>query len=130
LDDSEEVLFRQVHPAFLEDGHISSSPFSPSNKDRGKLSVDRSALTTAEASFRRFTGNGYQSAFVVGVSVGEFGAERLPCYPDPIEATASQQANPAHAYADYSGTTTNESKRIGKRLRNKALDRGILFLPS
>ncbi len=126
LEDSDEVLLRQIHPNFYDDNHPASPQFAPTPKDQGKLSVDRSAITTAGAAHVLFIGNGFASAAVYGVSVGEFGAERLPCHADPLKAEGTLAANPAHAYADFSAATVNESKKIAKRLRNIAVKRGRL----
>jgi hypothetical protein len=95
-------------------------------KDANKLSVDRSSLTTAAASHALFAGNGFESVAVYGVSVTEFGAEDLPCHPDPLEAEGTRAANPAHAYADFSRFSLSQGKKIGKRLRNNAVKRGRL----
>ena len=37
LADDDEVLFRQVHPAFVRDGRPSSQAFRPTPKDEGSL---------------------------------------------------------------------------------------------
>lgn len=126
LDDSEEILFRQIHPNFYDNNHPASPQFAPTAKDENKLSVDRSSLTTAAAAHALFTSNGYESAAVYGVSVGEFGAEKLSCYSDPLKAEGKLAENPAHAYANFSAFSTNQSKTIAKRLRNNAVKRGRL----
>ena len=130
LEDNEEVLFRQIHPNFYDGSYPGSPQFAPTAKDEGRLSVDRSSNTTAEASHALFTGNGFSSAAVYGVSVGEFGAEKLPCHPDPLEAQDGLAANPAHAYADFSAATASDSRKIAKRLRNVAVKRGCLHSPA
>jgi hypothetical protein len=127
LDDGEEVLLRQIHPDFYDNNYPSSTPFAPSAKDDNKLSVDRSSLTTPAESHALFTGNGFRSAAVYGVSVGEFNAEGISCHPDPLEANDKLAANPAHAYADFSTYTKQQSKNIAKRLRNNAVKRGPLY---
>ena len=38
LVDPSEVLRRQVHPTFMDDGQPSSQAFVPTKKDEGKLS--------------------------------------------------------------------------------------------
>ncbi|MBW4090434.1 MAG: hypothetical protein HIU82_04890 [Proteobacteria bacterium] len=126
LDNDEEVLFRQIHPNFYDNGYPGSLPFAPSAKDNNKLSVDRSSLTTAAGSHALFTGNGFKSVAVYGVSVAEFGTENIPCYPDPLGAEATLAANPAHAYADFSTFSPTQGKKIAKRLRNNAVKRGRL----
>lgn len=122
-----EVLFRQVHPSFIHDGEPSSQPFLPTAKDDGKLSVDRSTLTSAEASHALFTRNGHRSAAVYGLTVSEFGSEQLDCFPDPLEAAEGQFPNPAHAHADYSPHPVNQHKVKAKRLKQKAVTRGRLY---
>ena len=126
LEDDDEVLLRQIHPTFLVDGHLASSPFVPSPKDQNQLSVDRSSMTSAAASYDLYRGNGHQSIAVYGVTVGEFGVEGLACHPDPLSATDTQRANPGHAFADYSAVGSNQGKKIAKRLRNVAVKRGRL----
>lgn len=126
LSDENEILFRQIHPSFMADGHPSSQPFQPTEKDDNKLSVDRAAITDAAGAFALHIGNGHMSAAVYGLSVGEFMECDLPCVPDPLKATGHQAANPAHAYADFSHHGTNKKKTLAKRLKLKALARGCL----
>ena len=47
IEDRDEVMFRQVHPDFIQQGEPSSCRFRPQSNDDGKLSVDRGSLTTA-----------------------------------------------------------------------------------
>jgi hypothetical protein len=127
LTDEDEILFRQIHPSFVEkDGQPSSQPFHPMDKDDNKLSVDRSTITDAAAAFGLYIANGHKSAAVYGLSVGEFEEYNLPCVSDPLEATDHQASNPAHAYADFSQHGTNKQKTLAKRLKVKALARGRL----
>lgn len=69
LSDDDEVLFRQVRPGFMQGDSPSSQSFMPTPKDDNKLSVDRSALTTAKGSCRLYTGNGFESTAVYGLAV-------------------------------------------------------------
>lgn len=130
LGDQDEVLFRQIHPTFYDNSHPASPQFAPTPKDEGKLSVDRSSLTTAAAAHALFTGNGFQSAAVYGLTVGEFSKEILPCHSDPLPAESGRAANPAHAYADFTTFKVSQQKNIAKRLRNVAVKRGCLYLPT
>ena len=126
LTDGDEVLFRQIHPSFLQRGEPSSAPFSPTLKDGNKLSVDRSSITTATLSHELYKTNGHYSVAVYGVTVGKFEDEKIDCCSDPLEATDVQKANPAHAFADYSSHSANQQKIKAKRLKRKALARGCL----
>ena len=127
LSDDEEVLFRQVHPRFMQDNAPSSQSFMPTPKDNNKLSVDRSALTTAKDSHGLYTGNGLESAAVYGLTVGEFRGQDIPCIEDPLDASDGKAANPAHALADYEAHTPRRQKTKAKRLKQMALARGRLY---
>ncbi len=127
LSDDDEVLFRQVHPGFMQGDAPSSQSFMPTPKDDNKLSVDRSALTTAKDSYRLFTGNGFESTAVYGLTVGEFRGQDIPCIEDPLEASDGKAANPAHALADYEAHPPSRQKTKAKRLKQKALARGRLY---
>ena len=126
LTEGEEILFRQVHPNFLDGGEPSSQTFMPTPKDENKLSVDRSAFTTAKESYALFAANGYLSAAVYGVTVEEFASEDIACKADPLKASQEQKANVTHAFADYSPHGTNQQKNKAKRIKRKALARGLL----
>ena len=127
LEDIAEVLFRQIHPNLFDGGEPASSAFIPNESDQGQLSVDRSALTTAQNSHELYVGNGLLSGGVYGVTVGEFGNNGLSCRPDPIMAEEGRRANPAHALVDYNALGTNQRKKVGKRLKAAAMSRGVLY---
>ena len=127
IENLDEIMLRQIHPILCEAGAIASSAFIPTDSDQGQLSVDRGSLTSPKNSFDLYRENGRESAAVYGVSVGEFTAEDIPCKPDPLPATESLKANPAHAYADYNGVVTNQRKKKAQRLRTAAQRRGILY---
>jgi hypothetical protein len=133
LDDEQEVLFRQIHPSFMQGDEVSSIPFAPTSqafaptaKDGGYLSVDRSSKTSAAESFKLFNGNGSSSAAVYGLTVGEFSVESISCVDDPIEASDGRAANLAHAVADYTPHAAGQQKNKAKRLKQKAIVRGRL----
>lgn len=127
LCDSEEVLFRQVHPNALTDGVPGSHCFMPTDLDDNLMSLDRSSITTAEAAFRRYTSSGAKSAAVFGVSVLEFSLDDIACVADPVEGHPTLPDNPAHALADFSAHRRNRQKVVAKRLKSLALLRGCLF---
>ena len=126
LTDDAEILFRQIHPNFWQDGEPSSQPFLPTPKDKNKLSIDRSTLTSASASFALFTGNGHSTKAVYGLTVGEFRILEIICHSDPLPSIDSGAANPAHAFADYSAHSGNQQKTKAKRLKQNAIARGQL----
>lgn len=127
LTDDDGVLLRQAHPNFMQGDSPSSQAFMPTSKDDNKLSVDRSSLTTAKQSYELFTGNGFASKAVYGVTVGEFREQAIPCIGDPLDAVEGQEANPAHAFADFKEHTLSRQRTKAKRLKQKALARGRLY---
>ncbi len=126
IEDQDEVMFRQVHPDFIQQGEPSSCRFRPQSNDEGKLSVDRGSLTTAVQSHALYTSTGKRSAAVFGVSVAEFGSQEVAVHTDTTEATETHPANEAHALADFSAHTASKQKTIGKRLKRDAVARGRL----
>lgn len=126
LTDSDEVLFRQIHPRFLDKGEPASDRFMPQPNDNGFMSVDRESLTSAADSFALYVRSGRSSAAVFGISVGEFGAESIGCKSDPIRSADGEADNPAHALADYTTQEPKSHKNISKRLKRKAMGRGQL----
>lgn len=127
LTNLDEVLFRQIHPNFIHDGEPASDRFKPQPSDEGCMSVDRSSLTDVASSYKLYTSTGSQSAAVFGVTVEEFGSESVECREDPLGATATTPANPAHALADYTPHEERKWKLISKRLTQKAKARGRLY---
>lgn len=55
LVELDELLYRQVHPGFVDDGIPSAQAFAPTKKDEGKLSIARGKLTTAEGAYTHHT---------------------------------------------------------------------------
>ncbi len=126
LVDGAEMLFRQIHPDLIQDGEPASSAFRPKEADENMLSVDRSALTTPQGAFDLYTANGFTSAAVYGVSVGEFETNGIACEEDPLVATDQLAANPAHALASFNGYGSNKQKTLAKRIKLAAVARGLL----
>lgn len=126
LTDPAEVLLRQMHPDLMQDGEPSSSNFRPKETDQGKLSVDRSALTNAEAAYDLYTSNGFTSVAVYGVSVAEFDVCGITCEANPLAATDFHAANPAHALADFTPFGGSKQKTLAKRIKKAAIARGML----
>jgi len=125
--DQAELLYRHVHPTFIEAGEPSSAAFRPTSKDDGKLSVDRSSISTAEESFKlHVNGKKLQAAGTYGLLVSEFSSVEVSCFPDPLSQSDEQPANPAHAYGDFSHLNSGKQKVAAKKLKRQAIGRGCL----
>jgi hypothetical protein len=127
--DSDELLYRQVHPSFVRDGRPSSQAFRPTPKDDGQLSVARGSLTSAEDAYDHHTGAlGLASAGTWGITVGECQGQGLRARADPI-ASPPEKADPAHAVVDFSGVSKSQAEAKGARLARSAGSRGRLHPP-
>jgi len=122
LSDPEELLHRQVHPAFIRDGRVGSQAFKPTLKDVGKLSVSRGAVASAQQAFMLYTQElKLPSAGAWSVTVAECSSLDLPVYPDPLVEPVE---DPSHALVDFSRHKGSQITRLAKRLAALARDRG------
>lgn len=121
--DLDEVQFRQINPNFIDDGIPSSQAFSPTRKDEGKLSLDRSATVSAEAAHEGFLSRGLRSEAVFGLTPEEFaqGDSPVECFESPLDD------NPNHSHADFNGLSKGKIKRKAKELKVLAVRRGCQF---
>jgi len=118
------LLFRQIHPNFVQDGFASSLPFRPNPSDQGLMSVYNGDLITAEASWRHYTTTDFkrQSAGVTALAVDECEAEGLPPRCDPVPFLE-------HAVVDFTGVDEKHWRTKSKKLQAKALARGWTYQP-
>jgi hypothetical protein len=119
LEDFDELLYRQVHPSWVQAGRPTSQAFRPTPKDSDLLSVSRGALTTAEAAFRLHTEQRQlASAGVWSVAVGDCAAADRPVYADPVEQPVPDLA---HAVIDFQGLSDAKAKAAAQQLKAKAI---------
>jgi hypothetical protein len=122
-----ELLFRQVHPSWIEDGIPTLLAFNPTTKDDGQLSVARGAKTTAAAAFTRHTETlNLRSAGTWAVAVGEARDGGVVARDD---SHLPDVEDPAHAFVDFRGKTKRERSVAATVLRARASARGVLFSP-
>lgn len=114
------LLLRQVHPSFFPEGEVSSQAFIPFPKDDGKLSVYDGDQIDARESYRHYVENGLKSVGVWGVTGSEVKSVALTYQSDPVDG------NPAHAIVHFGSLAEKECRRIAKRLKQFAVDRGNL----
>ena len=120
---SNELLMRQVHPNMMHEGRLSSSAFTPTEKDQGKLSADREQLISPKEAYERYlTAKKLKAAGGTwGVSLAEFQSLNLAAYSDAIDG------NHAHVLVDFTIHPTQVHRALGKLAYKKANDRGRLF---
>jgi hypothetical protein len=121
------LLYRQVNPAFIQQGNISSQAFRPTPKDNNRLSVYDGDLISAKDSHEHFTlVIGCLSAGVLAVSVQECLGENLPVISDP-------ETFDEHALIDFtehSLISKGSVIRKAETLRKYAVNRGWCYVES
>ena len=125
LETSSDLLWRQIHPTFIQDGRVTSMAFRPTPKDQGRLSfVQEARGISAEEAYDYHTETlGFASSGVWAVTVGEVIEEaEYPVFDDSHLADL-----PGHAYADATAASRSEQKRRGTLLAELAVSRGCQF---
>lgn len=114
------VLLRQIHPAFVQEGRVTSQAFRPTPKDESLLSVDDGSLVSPEASFERFNNTpNCESIGLKAVTKGECSSAELPVIQDG-------NPYPEHCSIDFTGLGRKPAERKAKQLRSYASQRGWL----
>lgn len=116
------LLLRQVHPNFFLAGELSSQAFFPFPKDDGKLSVYDGDQISAEASYEHYTLDlGLESVGVWAVAGEEVVSVALAYRPDPVAG------NQSHANIDFNALAEKECRKLAKKLKKFAVDRGSRY---
>lgn len=104
----ETLLLRQVHPNWTREGRITSQVFSPTPKDKKRLSVYDGDKMTPEEAYDHYTQqSGFSSLGIMGVTAAECQKEALPVVPEPA-------VFPEHVVIDFSTYTNAEIKKEGE----------------
>lgn len=120
----ETLLYRQIHPDFVQNGRPTSQAFRPTPKDENKLSVYDGDKIQPKASWEHYTGTlGLSSTGVMAISNAECTAQLLAVNADGIPF-------PEHCSIDFSGLTESVIKRAAKILAQFAVTRGWLYQDS
>ncbi len=120
----ETLLHRQVHPNFVDRGQVTSQAFLPFPKDNGELSVyDGSRISAIDSFFHYTESLGLESVAVWSISCEEAHTEGVPPKPAPLEGF------PEHAVIDFNAAEPKSWRKIAKKLKRKALDRGCQYSP-
>ncbi len=117
----ETILLRQAHPKFVSEGQVTSQAFVPFPKDDAKLSVYDGDQISAEESHLHYTETlKNESESVWGITCSEVADTNLSSIPDPLPDFSS------HAAIDFSGKPNSACRKLAKKLKEFALNRGRL----
>jgi hypothetical protein len=115
------LLYRQIHPNFIQQNRVSSQAFRPTPKDEQKLSVYDGDQIEPVPAYQHYTGTlNLPSEGVMAVAVLECEETGLPACSDP-------DPFPEHALIDFSAYSKNETEKKAKLLRAKAEKRNWLY---
>lgn len=125
LSGLDELLLRQIKPAWLDGETVSSQNFRPASSDHDLLSVSRSSLISPSDCFALFIARGLQSVGVMGVTVAETTAAGVAAWGDPEPDLVPP--DPAHAVIDFRALPSRGAReKAGKKLLAAAVARGWL----
>jgi hypothetical protein len=124
----EELLWRQVHPTQIDDGHVRSCVFAPTAKDEGELSVVRGSKVAAKDAFEYYTTQmGFESVGSYGITVDEVAQNGLRAIDDSAGPSAADLP-PGHAFVDFRAVpSSSKAQKIGAKLRDLAQARGRVY---
>ena len=114
------LLYRQIHPSWVQEGRATSQAFRPTPKDDNRLSVYDGDQITAEAAWKHYTLK-LPSVGVMAVTVAECEKRQLAVIPDPLPDFSE------HALIDFTGLTANQTRRTAQQLTAAANARGWQF---
>lgn len=125
LDPSDEMLWRNVNPNWIDEGRLTSQVYRPTPKDQKHLSVAREERVSAAAHYAEFTDSlGLASAGVWAVTVEECSTVGIPAVHDELSSKRPDPCPTGHTHLDFTGHSSNRAKRIGGILRDRAEARG------
>jgi len=124
IKNKDELLFRQIHPGFVQQGRFSSQVFKVTPKDENCLSVSRGFKTDPKSCYELHIKNSYSSCGICAVTVEECNKEELNAVDDAIDE------NPAHAFIDYRELNRKKADAKAGILANYARTRGFLYDPA
>ena len=118
------LLLRHAHPSFMDGDRITSQVFMPFPKDEGCLSVYDGDLIKPEDSYAHYTQTlGNQSSGLWALTKAETDRENVPASADPLPNF------PSHSKIDFGKRLEKDCRKIAKRLKILAAQRGKLYSP-
>jgi len=124
---SDELLWRNVHPGWVDKGRLTSQVFRPTPKDQQRLSVARSSVVNASDHYVEYTDTiGLDSAGVWAASVEECVSAGVSAFHDEHSSMRPNPCPAGHAHLDFTPHTKGQARRIGGALRDRAEARGRL----
>lgn len=126
LTDTDELLHRQVHPAFILDSQPGVAAFSPTREHGYRLSTARGQRVTAEQAYQLHGVADRQSAGTWSVAVGDVHGAALR----GLDDSARPDMPAHHASVDFRAHGKAARRVAAEALRTAAVERGATHVPS
>jgi len=117
----ESFLLRQIHPSFVQNGHVTSQAFRPTPKDEKLLSVYDGELIEPSETFHHYT------EILKHNSEGCMAVTQRECTDLDLDVRSDPEPFPEHAVIDFTDFTDSHIKTVSKRLRECAVERDWVF---
>lgn len=115
------VLLRQIHPSFFQNGKVTSQAFRPTPKDQSLLSVYDGHKMSPEQSFEHYV----QILGLSSCAVAQIVCE--DCIENELPVCADPEQFPEHCLIDFSDMNQSQQTKASKKLRQKAEERGLIY---
>jgi len=118
---SDTILIRQIHPSFIQQGHVTSQAFRPTPKDENQLSTYDGDQIEPKAAWIHYTNVlKFRSTGSLGITVQE-------CKDLNLNVAADPASFPEHVLIDFSGHQRKQIEKHAKKLRAYAVRRDWLY---
>jgi hypothetical protein len=115
------LLYRQIHPTFVQAGRVTRQAFNPTEKDAGKLSVyDGDQISPSDA-LEHYTKE------LLLKSCGVMAIEKSQCTSLHIDVVCDGDPIPAHAHLNFAPFSKSVRSVKAKQLASSAQKRGWLL---
>jgi hypothetical protein len=115
------LLYRQIHPGFVQNGRPTSQAFRPTPKDENKLSAYDGDKIQPQAAWEHYTGTlGLVSSGVMAVTNAE-------CAMHSLSVVADGVSYPEHCTINFSNLAKRAIEKAAKILAESAMQRGWLY---
>lgn len=115
----DKLLYRQIHPCFVQHNIVTSQAFKPRTNDK-QLSVYDGGIIDAKSAWEHYAKSGLKSTGVMAVTEAECKSQGLPVIPDHV-------GYKEHVVIDFSDLSQKARKDAAKSLAADANKRGWCY---
>ena len=117
---TDKLLYRQIHPQFVQDGIVTSQAFRPI-KPKTRLSVYDGSMINPKPAWQHYTNT------LKNKSIGVMGVTENECELKKLKVISDPKPYKEHILIDFGNFTQNKVKSIAKALAADAKKRGWCY---